>query len=205
MFLGKHSCANISGCLRMEDLFRLLVWGYGPSWWEGLAAGTWESLHPQWESWERWRLGFYWLPPFAPLIQSETLSPGMVLFAFRVSLLFSLNPLWKCPLCYTQRCVFYVMLSPFNLIIYADNGCGYSMTWREGHSDQPPSGIFSEQAVEGGTMPDEPLWGVSTFKYAQDMLTKRSSLPERNDPSGLNGHLSMSSSEFSYVKEEKLF
>lgn len=68
-----------------------------------------------------------------------------------------------------------------------------------------PSGIFSEQAVEGGTMPDEPLWGVSTFKYAQDMLTKRSSLPERNDPSGLNGHLSMSSSEFSYVKEEKLF
>lgn len=114
------------------------------------------------------------------------------------------SPLEMPPLLYPKVC-FYVMLSPFNLIIYADNSCGYSMTWREGHSDQPPSGIFSEQAVEGGTMPDEPLWGVSTFKYAQDTLTKRSSLPERNDPSGLNGHLSMSSSEFSYVKEEKLF
>lgn len=79
------------------------------------------------------------------------------------------------------------------------------MAWREGHFDQPPSGIFSEQAVEAGTVPDEPLWGVSTFKDAQDMLTKRASPPERNDPSGLNGHLSMSRSEFSYVKEEKLF
>lgn len=127
---------------------------------------------------ERWMLGFYWLPPFAPLSQSETLTPETVLSAFRVSLLLSLNPLWKCPLWYTRRCVSYVMLSPFNLITdskhYADNSCGYGMAWREGHFDQLPSGIFSEQAVEGGTVPDEPLWGVSTFKYSQDMLTKKS-------------------------------
>lgn len=66
---------------------------------------------------------------------------------------------------------------------YADNSCGYGMAWSEGHFDQLPSGIFSEQAVEGRTVPDEPLWDVSTFKYSQDMLTKRASPPERNDPS----------------------
>lgn len=83
--------------------------------------------------------------------------------------------------------------------------------------------LWIQYDVKGRTFRSAPIWylfrtscggrdyarwaivGVSTFKYAQDMLTKRSSLPERNDPSGLNGHLSMSSSEFSYVKEEKLF